>query len=52
MRIRLLTVTHKAPSWIQEGYLEYAKRLPASCALELVEIPAEKRQENSHNNYN
>jgi 23S rRNA (pseudouridine1915-N3)-methyltransferase len=43
MRIRLLTVTHKSPAWIQEGYLEYAKRLPASCALELVEIPAEKR---------
>lgn len=47
MRIRLLTITHKSPSWIQEGYTEYAKRLPASCALELVEIPAEKRLENS-----
>lgn len=47
MRIRLLTVTHKAPAWIQEGYIEYAKRLPASCALELVEIPAEKRTTNA-----
>lgn len=43
MRIRLLTISHKAPSWIQEGYFEYAKRLPPSCALELIEIPAEKR---------
>lgn len=43
MRIRLLTITHKSPAWIQEGYEEYAKRLPASCALELVEIAAEKR---------
>lgn len=43
MRLRLLTITHKSPTWIQEGYLEYAKRLPASCQLELVEIPAEKR---------
>ena len=43
MRIRLLTITHKSPSWIQEGYSEYAKRLPPTCTLELVEIPAEKR---------
>ena len=43
MRIRLLTITHKSPSWIQEGYAEYAKRLPTSCTLELIEIPAEKR---------
>lgn len=47
MKIRLLTITHKAPAWIQEGYQEYAKRLPASCALELIEIPAEKRTANA-----
>lgn len=47
MKIRLLTITHKSPAWIQEGYTEYAKRLPASCALELVEIPAEKRTNNA-----
>lgn len=47
MRIRLLTVTHKMPSWVVEGYEEYAKRLPASCSLELVEIPAEKRTANA-----
>ncbi|HVE43967.1 MAG TPA: 23S rRNA (pseudouridine(1915)-N(3))-methyltransferase RlmH [Gammaproteobacteria bacterium] len=43
MKIRLLTITHKSPSWIKTGYDDYAKRLPPSCALELVEIPAEKR---------
>lgn len=47
MRLRLLTITHKSPAWIREGYEEYAKRLPASCALELVEIPAEKRTANA-----
>lgn len=47
MKIRLLTITHKSPSWIQEGYEEYAKRLPASCSLELIEIPAEKRSINA-----
>lgn len=47
MKIRLLTITHKSPAWIKEGYEEYAKRLPASYALELVEIPAEKRTVNA-----
>jgi len=43
MRIRILSITHKTPKWIEEGYHEYAKRLPHFCTLELVEIPAEKR---------
>lgn len=47
MKIRILTITQKSPGWIQQGYADYAKRLPASCALELVEIPAEKRTNNS-----
>ncbi len=47
MRIRLLTITHKSPAWIKTGYEEYAKRLPASCELQLVEIPAEKRTSNA-----
>jgi 23S rRNA (pseudouridine1915-N3)-methyltransferase len=47
MKIRILTVTHKSPAWIQEGYNEYAKRLPPTCALEIVEIPAEKRTPNA-----
>jgi 23S rRNA (pseudouridine1915-N3)-methyltransferase len=47
MKIRLLTITHKSPAWIQAGYSDYAKRLPPSCMLELVEIPAEKRTANA-----
>jgi 23S rRNA (pseudouridine1915-N3)-methyltransferase len=47
MRIRLLTITQKTPSWIQEGYTDYIKRLPAACTLELVEIHAEKRLANA-----
>ncbi len=47
MKIRLLTITHKSPAWIQAGYEEYAKRLPPTCALELIEIPAEKRTANA-----
>lgn len=47
MKIRLLTITHKSPAWLQEGYEDYAKRLPPSCSLELIEIPAEKRTANA-----
>ncbi len=38
MRIHLLSVGRRMPRWVQEGYHEYARRLPPDCALELVEI--------------
>ena len=43
MRIVLIAVGHKMPSWVEQGYQEYARRLPADCSLQLVEIPAGKR---------
>lgn len=48
MRIRLLAIGNKLPSWINEGMQEYVKRFPASCYLEVVEIPAEKRTKQTH----
>jgi 23S rRNA (pseudouridine1915-N3)-methyltransferase len=47
VKIRLLAVTHKLPRWLQEGYEDYAKRLPPAYALELVEISAQKRTANA-----
>lgn len=47
MRIRLLTITHKVPTWVKDGYEEYAKRLSSAMPLELIEIPAEKRNSSS-----
>lgn len=47
MRIRLLTITHKCPQWVTDGFLEYAKRLPPAYAIELIQIPAEKRTTNA-----
>lgn len=43
MNIRIIAIGNKMPSWVTEGYQEYSKRFPASCTLELHEIPAEKR---------
>ena len=38
MRIHLLSVGRRMPGWVEEGYREYAKRLPPECSLRLVEI--------------
>ena len=43
MRITLIAVGTKMSNWVEQGYQEYARRLPADCALQLVEIPAGKR---------
>lgn len=47
MAIRLLTITHKLPSWIKDGYTTYAKRLTSPFNITLIEIPAEKRSVNA-----
>jgi len=31
------------PRWVQEGYGEYAKRMPAECSLRLIEIAPGRR---------
>ena len=35
------------PSWIEQGFSEYAKRLPADCAIELIEIAPGHRAKNT-----
>lgn len=35
------------PGWVQQGYDEYAKRLPRECELILKEIAPDKRGKNS-----
>ncbi|MCB1726969.1 MAG: 23S rRNA (pseudouridine(1915)-N(3))-methyltransferase RlmH, partial [Gammaproteobacteria bacterium] len=31
MQIHLIAVGDKMPRWVQDGFSEYAKRLPAEC---------------------
>ncbi len=47
MNIHLITVGEKMPRWVQEGYQEYAKRMPSECALKLVEITPGRRGKNA-----
>lgn len=43
MKLLIVSVGHKMPSWISEGYDEYAKRMPREAKIELIELKPEPR---------
>lgn len=43
MKLLIVSVGHKMPDWVAEGYGEYAKRMPREARIELVEIKPEPR---------
>jgi len=43
LRVTILSVGNRMPAWIEEGYNEYAKRMPPEMRLELVELKPEDR---------
>jgi 23S rRNA (pseudouridine1915-N3)-methyltransferase len=43
MRISVLSVGHKMPAWIQEGFQEYTRRMPPEIRVELLELKPEER---------
>lgn len=47
MKIRLIAVGSRMPGWVEEGWHEYARRLPGELPLELVEIPLTTRSKNA-----
>ena len=47
MNIQLIAVGEKMPAWVQQGYAEYAKRIPPECSLSLTEITPGKRGKNA-----
>lgn len=47
MKVKLIAVGTKMPNWVEQGYQEYAKRLPREFSLELVEIPPGNRGKNA-----
>jgi 23S rRNA (pseudouridine1915-N3)-methyltransferase len=47
MVIHLIAVGTRMPGWVEEGYAEYAKRMPPESKIKLVEISAGKRSKNS-----
>jgi 23S rRNA (pseudouridine1915-N3)-methyltransferase len=47
MKLKLLAVGQKMPQWVNDGYQEYARRLPRDCSLQLTEIAPAKRGKTS-----
>jgi 23S rRNA (pseudouridine1915-N3)-methyltransferase len=47
MQIQLIAVGNRMPSWVTDGYHDYAKRLPRECELVLREINPGKRGKNA-----
>lgn len=47
MNIYLICVGQKMPAWVNTGFQEYQKRIPACCTLQLIEIPLQKRTKNA-----
>ncbi|HZV62941.1 MAG TPA: 23S rRNA (pseudouridine(1915)-N(3))-methyltransferase RlmH [Methylophilaceae bacterium] len=43
MKLRILSVGHKMPGWVDDGCKEYLKRMPREVAVEIVEIKPDKR---------
>ncbi len=43
MQLIIAAVGHKMPAWIENGYQEYAKRMPPECRLLLKEIKPVER---------
>jgi 23S rRNA (pseudouridine1915-N3)-methyltransferase len=43
MRLKIIAVGTRLPPWQQQGFSEYARRLPRECAMDLTEIPAASR---------
>ena len=44
MKLRIIAVGNKMPDWVQSGYQDYVKRLPAGLNVELREVPLARRR--------
>lgn len=47
MRLHLLAVGTRMPTWVIAGYDEFARRLPRECSLHLKEIEPARRTKNA-----
>jgi 23S rRNA (pseudouridine1915-N3)-methyltransferase len=47
MRLHVVAIGQRMPSWIEDGWDEYARRFPRGFELELKEVPALRRTRNA-----
>ncbi len=43
MKLRILAIGHKMPTWVELGCAEYLKRMPREATVEVVELKPDKR---------
>ena len=43
MRVSILSIGHRMPAWIQEGFQEYTRRMPPEIRVDLMELKPEER---------
>jgi 23S rRNA (pseudouridine1915-N3)-methyltransferase len=43
LKLRIISVGHKMPSWVETACAEYIKRMPRELSIEIIEIKPEKR---------
>ena len=43
MKLKILSVGHKMPNWVELGCAEYLKRMPKELTTEIIEIKPDKR---------
>jgi 23S rRNA (pseudouridine1915-N3)-methyltransferase len=43
LKLRIISVGHKMPAWVETACAEYSKRMPRELTIEIVEIKPEKR---------
>ncbi|MCB5185107.1 23S rRNA (pseudouridine(1915)-N(3))-methyltransferase RlmH [Methylobacillus gramineus] len=43
MKLRIISVGHKMPDWVQSACTEYIKRMPREMSVDIVEIKPDKR---------
>jgi len=48
MHLKIISIGQKMPSWIEQGYAHYHRKLPRDWQLELLELSATKRNKNAN----
>ena len=43
MKLRIISVGHKMPAWVETACAEYIKRMPRELPIEMIDIKPEKR---------
>ncbi len=46
MRLKIIAIGTRMPAWVEQGFDEYAKRLPRDFPVEMIELPLAARSKN------